>query len=117
MGRSQLNGTESWLVRVDAGGYFSSVTEAMITLLFNGTLLASVDLVHKDIRDENAFLAGVFLLHIFLTNCAVLNMLIGLMCGVVGEVQMNESERKAKVSLTARLLDIMTVYDKSDSHS
>jgi hypothetical protein len=121
--------------------YFGGIGQSMFTLFFQGTLLDNVSRLANDIwkpmpwdhgphgyspsddeevpemersaRDISLFL--LFMTYLFLTNFAVLNMLIGIICGVVSEVTKDENDRNNREKLSRQLLDIMDVYDRDGS--
>jgi len=91
---------------------YPNVPHAMWTLFFAGTLLDAPSVHAAAIYEESRWLFCCFLVFIFITSCTVLNMLIAIVCQVVGDVVFEERVRKDRFSLTTRLLDIMEVYDK-----
>jgi hypothetical protein len=103
---------------VDPGGflereYFPSVTHTMLFLLMHGTFLDSVGIKGFEINSHGGVvLIFLFLGYIFLTSFLMLNMLIGVVCERVSEVNTGEHEMMSKVTLQGELHDLMDVYDE-----
>jgi len=94
--------------------YFKSVGGAMWTLLLHGTFLDNVtDALTLLKSDGGTWLTTVFVIFIFISNCTVLNMLIGIVCQVVSEVKEKEDEKAETAFLKYNLLDILECYDKT----
>merc|ERR1719498_1079429 len=72
--------------------YFSTVPDAMNTLLLYGTLLEDCPDVINAIGEESFFLRALFLLFILLASLTVMNMLVGVIVEVVSVVSAVEHE-------------------------
>lgn len=93
---------------------FPSVPETMWILLLTGTFLDSPSVALNEVRATSGWLAGLFLVFIFLSHMMVLNMLIGILCDVVHQVAINEKEEAAVAYLKNTLLEILECHDKDN---
>lgn len=72
--------------------YFRSVPDAVYTCLLAGTLLDEVREVMDDIRAESASCAILFGCVIMFSALTMMNMLVGVLCDVIGNVASTEKE-------------------------
>eukprot|EP00928_Gymnodinium_smaydae_P008616 TRINITY_DN13134_c0_g1_i1.p1 TRINITY_DN13134_c0_g1~~TRINITY_DN13134_c0_g1_i1.p1 ORF type:complete len:665 (+),score=119.21 TRINITY_DN13134_c0_g1_i1:153-1997(+) len=96
--------------------YFRSVPEAMVTLLLRGTLPDMADLV-ENVGDVSYLVAGVLLVFILLSSLTVLNMLVGVLCEVVGAVSSVEREQMTLQFVKYKLLELLKKGDQDGSLS
>jgi len=93
---------------------FPSVTESMWVLLVHGTFLDAVADVITAVRQKgDAFMTVVLLLFILLSSFTVLNMLIGILCGVITRIKEAEDRQSEDTYLRNNLLDILECYDRN----
>mmetsp|Transcript_45571 Transcript_45571/g.105703 ORF Transcript_45571/g.105703 Transcript_45571/m.105703 type:complete len:883 (+) Transcript_45571:80-2728(+) len=91
-----------------------SVAEAMLLLLLHGTLLDSPAKSAEDIGRHSDFLVLAFLVFIFLSSFTVLNMLIGILCGVISTVTATEKEQAEVQYLRGTMLELLECYDQNE---
>eukprot|EP00747_Dinoflagellata_sp_TGD_P135514 gnl/TRDRNA2_/TRDRNA2_175468_c5_seq1.p1 gnl/TRDRNA2_/TRDRNA2_175468_c5~~gnl/TRDRNA2_/TRDRNA2_175468_c5_seq1.p1 ORF type:complete len:762 (+),score=114.14 gnl/TRDRNA2_/TRDRNA2_175468_c5_seq1:82-2367(+) len=72
--------------------YFSSVLEAMHSLVIFGTFLDNLADFILDIQDESAICLTVVWIYIILASMTIMNMLIGVLCEVISGVAAEENE-------------------------
>jgi hypothetical protein len=72
--------------------FFGSVPGAMICLFYSGTLGDNITFIFEEIKARKWSMAVVYLVYVFLTMFTVLNMLIGVLCEVVSEVDAKSKE-------------------------
>lgn len=75
-----------------AATYFSSVPHAMYTLVFAGAMLDNVGQVMSDVGRESIVCAMLLGVVVLLTAVTMMNMLIGVLCEVMGTVAAVEKE-------------------------
>jgi len=93
-------------------GYFQTVATSMWTLLVHGVFLDEVSGVLNEIQEVSVWVTLCFLIFIFLGTFTVLNMLIGIVCEVVGQISEEEKENAEVEFLRTNLMDILSFYDK-----
>jgi len=96
---------------------FPSVGSSMWLLLLHGTFLDSPSTLLNEVGAISPTLASVLLAFIFLSSFTILNMLIGILCGVVSTVANNEKEQAAVQYLKSTLLDILECHDQDGDRS
>eukprot|EP00927_Polykrikos_kofoidii_P022264 TRINITY_DN20825_c0_g1_i1.p1 TRINITY_DN20825_c0_g1~~TRINITY_DN20825_c0_g1_i1.p1 ORF type:complete len:730 (-),score=112.16 TRINITY_DN20825_c0_g1_i1:23-2212(-) len=95
--------------------YFPRVTTSMLTLLLHGTFLDAVSDVINEFRAcEIWYLAQGFVVFIFLSSFTILNLLIGVLCEIVGEVRRDKEAQAQEDFLENNLLDIFECYDNDE---
>jgi len=94
-----------------------SVAEAMLLLLLHGTLLDSPAENVEDLGKHSAFLVFAFLVFIFLSSFTVLNMLIGILCGVISTVTATEKEQAEVQYLRGTMLELLECYDQNEDNT
>eukprot|EP00441_Pelagodinium_beii_P035387 CAMPEP_0197635762 /NCGR_PEP_ID=MMETSP1338-20131121/11487_1 /TAXON_ID=43686 ORGANISM="Pelagodinium beii, Strain RCC1491" /NCGR_SAMPLE_ID=MMETSP1338 /ASSEMBLY_ACC=CAM_ASM_000754 /LENGTH=614 /DNA_ID=CAMNT_0043207887 /DNA_START=356 /DNA_END=2200 /DNA_ORIENTATION=- len=87
--------------------FFPFVTESMKTLLIYGTLLDNVAGLMLALQQESVWYWWLFLLFILLAALTVMNMLIGVLCEVVGAVAATEKEENMCAFVKTRLQAIL----------
>lgn len=93
------------------GEIFPSVRAAMWLLLLHGTFLDTPSILLNQLGGIQPMLAAVLLVYIFLSSFTVLNMLIGILVGVVNNVAEHEKEQAAVHYLKTTMLDILDCHD------
>jgi len=97
--------------------YFATVPDTMYVLLMRGTLLDNVEELMTELKREHLFVALLFLLFILIAALTVMNMLIGVLCEVVGAVAAVEKEEMAIGFVKERLRGIVWGMDNdADRH-
>mmetsp|Transcript_10803 Transcript_10803/g.24700 ORF Transcript_10803/g.24700 Transcript_10803/m.24700 type:complete len:786 (+) Transcript_10803:49-2406(+) len=92
--------------------YFSSVFNAMYTLLIDGVFMDDVgDVVHK-IGHEHPECAVLFWTFVLLSSLTVMNMLIGVLCEVVSAVAATERETLVVSFVKEKLHNIARINQK-----
>jgi len=94
-----------------------TVPEAMMLLLLHGTLLDSPAEKLDLIGQESGLLVFLFLVFIFLSSFTILNMLIGILCGVVSSVAEAEREQAAVQFLKSTLLELLECHDRNNDRA
>mmetsp|Transcript_52964 Transcript_52964/g.138897 ORF Transcript_52964/g.138897 Transcript_52964/m.138897 type:complete len:715 (+) Transcript_52964:2-2146(+) len=95
--------------------HFSKVWESMYTLLLRGTLLCNVSPLMDELRAESAIATVMFLVFILIAAITVMNMLVGVLCEVVGTVAATEREEMAVDLVRGRLEDIVKTLDTNNN--
>mmetsp|Transcript_79213 Transcript_79213/g.169687 ORF Transcript_79213/g.169687 Transcript_79213/m.169687 type:complete len:588 (+) Transcript_79213:119-1882(+) len=72
--------------------HFTSVIEAMHTLLVYGTFLDSIGEILEELREDTWLLYFLFLAFVMLAALMVMNLLIGVLCEVVSAVSSSEKD-------------------------
>jgi len=90
--------------------YFGNLGISMFTLFVHGTLLDDVADLVAAIRMDSTLMLLLFFLFILLSSFTVLNMLIGILCDVVHDTEVEEKQRmkveKVKETLTGEFQKI-----------
>ena len=92
--------------------YFSTVFEAMYSLLIHGTFMDSVGRVFDDMRADGVGFAVLFFLYILLSALMVLNLLIGVLCEVVSNVSSSQRDAMMVERTRSVLLHIVKNVDQ-----
>lgn len=92
--------------------YFPSVQRAIYTLFFAGALLDNITEVMDDVARESTICAIVLCIVIALASLTLLNMLIGVLCEVVGCVAEKEKEVLIKDFVREKVLTVMIEQDE-----
>lgn len=99
--------------------YFSSISHAAGTLMVHGILLDDIAsvfvLLFSSARPRLKVM--LFLSFVFVTTFTVLNMLIGILCEVVAEVDRREQDRAQIAYLRHNLLEFLELYDADKDKS
>merc|ERR1719191_685831 len=91
--------------------YFGDVPSAMFSLFCTSTLQDDITDIANTLKPESPALLCAFFLFMLLSSFTVLNMLIGVICQVVGDVALKEKEAARVASLREQLLKIMIEID------
>lgn len=91
--------------------YFSTVPEAMFTLLVYGTLLDNVGVLARELGKDSLFLAGLFGLFVLIAALTLMNMLIGVLCEVVNAVAATEKEEMLVTYVHQKLQRVVSLLD------
>jgi len=94
--------------------YWGTIGRCMLTLTANGTLGDSIGTVMRGI-DRNAPALVVFFVFVILSAVTVANMLIGVLCEVVGHVAEAEKEYAVLAKLKTTLLLMLKDLDEDGS--
>eukprot|EP00928_Gymnodinium_smaydae_P034484 TRINITY_DN2441_c0_g2_i3.p1 TRINITY_DN2441_c0_g2~~TRINITY_DN2441_c0_g2_i3.p1 ORF type:complete len:688 (-),score=152.33 TRINITY_DN2441_c0_g2_i3:34-1914(-) len=86
--------------------YFSTLPNAMSTLLLRATLPDMAEVV-EDVGKDSFWLACLMLVFILLSSLTVLNMLVGVLCEVVSVVSSVEKERMTVRFMKVKLLELI----------
>jgi hypothetical protein len=78
--------------KYDLVQYFGTVPSAMICLFYSGTLGDNITFIFEEIKKRKWYMAVVYIIYVFLTMFTVLNMLIGVLCDVVSQVDAKSKE-------------------------
>jgi len=87
--------------------YFKSITDAMYTLIVDGTLLDNIGGLLKVCGESGAHLSIIVMLFVLLAALTVMNMLIGVLCEVVSLVAATEQEEMTVSFVKHRIQEIM----------
>jgi len=95
--------------------YWGTVSKCMMTLMGNGTLVDNITDVMRGLAWSHvpAFIA--FIVFVLFSSLTVLNMLIGVLCEVVGAVAEAERQSSALTKLKANLLGMLKSIDTDGS--
>jgi len=93
---------------------FATVSTSMWTLLLRCTLLDSPSATLRPLLDESTFMAGLFVFVIFISNCVLMNMLIGILVTVVHGVFQAERERHETNALRRSITELLECFDRND---
>lgn len=105
--RGQFKGVEELSRR------WGNVPKCAWSLLVYGVFLDNPGDVMDEMWEQGfAIMSGVFVVYIFLSTFLVLNMLIGILCEVVGKVAAHEKDEAEARFLQQNLLVILSCYDK-----
>eukprot|EP00746_Dinoflagellata_sp_MGD_P000551 gnl/MRDRNA2_/MRDRNA2_100992_c0_seq1.p1 gnl/MRDRNA2_/MRDRNA2_100992_c0~~gnl/MRDRNA2_/MRDRNA2_100992_c0_seq1.p1 ORF type:complete len:771 (-),score=141.75 gnl/MRDRNA2_/MRDRNA2_100992_c0_seq1:300-2612(-) len=96
---------------------FPSLLGSMWQLLLNGAFMDNLGETVDAIYQEDAMLAGLFMLFVFLSNLTVLNMLIGVICEVANNVSVKEKEMLSAKLLKIDLMEFLDCFDMDDDGS
>jgi len=95
---------------------FSSVRQAMWSLLMHGIFMDEIAPVANDILDDAGdVVSTIFFIFVGLVTFIILNMLIGFQCEVAASVTAKDEERNQVRRLRRKLLPILECYDEDDS--
>lgn len=92
--------------------YFSSVPQAMYTLLLHSTLLDAPAMVLSELAEIPAIL---FMLCIFISSLLLLNMLVGIMCEAVRQNFVTETAAVEEKFMTERVSSLLAQFDWEDA--
>jgi len=92
--------------------YFSSVPQAMYTLLLHSTLLDAPAMVLSELAEIPALL---FMLCIFISSLLLLNMLVGIMCEAVRQNFVTETAAVEEKFMTERVSSLLAQFDWEDA--
>merc|ERR1711884_272255 len=95
--------------------YFSTVPASMLTPVLSGTLLDSISTVIYTIAKEDFLSAIVFCFVILVTAVTIMNMLIGVICEVMGNVATVERETLTKQFLKREITGILGENDRDSN--
>lgn len=88
---------------------------SMLTLFINGTLLDNLTATMIYLRDDNAMMMWIFVIFILVSSFTVLNMLIGVLCGVVTETAASEAESMGMEQANQKLKEVFLAIDTDGS--
>jgi voltage-gated sodium channel len=91
--------------------YFSPIPMAMWNLLMAGTLLDDIKAVLNDVGGQSWVLCVIFLVFVLISSFTVLNMLIGVLCEIVGAVAKQEKEGAVVKFVKQTLLGVLIKCD------
>lgn len=90
--------------------HFASVPEAMVTLLLQGVLPDQGTLV-TDLGNQHLVFGAVAIVFVLLSSLTIINMLIGVLCEVVGVVSSVEKEQMMLNFVKSKLLSLIGEKD------
>jgi len=91
---------------------FPDVFRAAWVLILQGVFMDGPTEVLEKIRVNSYPLTGVFFVFIALSSFTIMNMLIGILCNVIGRVTDSEASDAMEARFRANLLTLLEVYDK-----
>lgn len=96
--------------------YFATVPRAMYTCLMAGTLLDDVREVMDAVKAESVLCAMAFALVIIFSALTMMNMLVGVMCDVIGNVTSKEKEEMQVASVKRELHELLEGMNRDDGY-
>lgn len=91
---------------------FSTVPEAMLTLLIHGVFMDDMAELVAAIRQDSAVAFGTFIIFVLIASITLMNMLIGVLCEVVSMVGQSEREELLVDFVKRELMDIIIEADE-----
>lgn len=91
---------------------FSTVPEAMLTLLIHGVFMDDMAELVAAIREDSAVAFGTFIIFVLIASITLMNMLIGVLCEVVSMVGQSEREELLVEFVKRELMDIIIEADE-----
>jgi len=91
---------------------FSGIPRSMWTLFWAGCLLDEISVVANLIKDQSVIMAAIFVAFVLISSLMVLNMLIGVLCGVVIAVAAVEKETALVNYVKSKLMSVLERLDE-----
>jgi len=95
--------------------HFASVGDSVYSLLIHGVFLDSLEYMCKTLEKESFICLVMFFVFVMLSALTVMNMLIGVLCGVVSEVSQEENQEIRQNSTSEKLYAVLTRLDRDNS--